>query len=82
MPCSSRRSYGGNRSSYDYHTWGNEKVVSGTLIKKEILSRGKSVASAVTTHFTPEITLFLVVNRYSSLQMHGYTLQRFANNVA
>ena len=68
--------------SYDYHTLGNMKVVSGTLIKKEsFIYRGKSVASAVSIHFMPEITLFSVVNRYSRLQMHGYTLQRFANNV-
>ena len=36
IPCSSRRSYEGNRLSYDYHTLGNKKVVSGTLINKEI----------------------------------------------
>ena len=48
---------------------------------RKFLSRGKSVASAVTTRFMPEITLFSVVNLYSRLQMHGYTPQRFANNV-
>ena len=67
------------------HTLGNKKLSSKWDTDKE----GKFYLEASLLHlqypgihFMPEITLFSIVNRYSRLQMHGYTPQRFANNVA